>query len=193
MRVDDIHPDVALVRQALDSSGAARQRLIERLDPVIRARVRASVGNNGVDVHGLEDLAQQIWVRLFDHNARRLAAFDPALGRSLEGFVGMIAQQEIVELLRRKRLEQAPLDAVPEPAGLDQERRLLSRDFGRRLRAHLDQELPDRGRLVLRFLYDDGRSELEIATIMGVSPQVVANWKHKIRVLARAFRKKHDL
>lgn len=190
--MERVHPDVALVREALDGSVRARRRLIERLDPVIRARVRASVGNNGIDVHGVEDLVQQVWIRLFDHHARRLASFDPALGRALEGFVGMIVQQELAELLRRKRLDVQPIDVVPEPAGLDEERRLQNRDLARRLRAHLEEALSDRGRLILRFLYDDGLPPDRIAEIMGVSSQVVANWKHKIQVMARDFREKQE-
>ncbi|MEL6544905.1 MAG: hypothetical protein AAFQ82_09780, partial [Myxococcota bacterium] len=64
-------------------------------------------------------------------------------------------------------------------AGLEEKqlRGILSR--------RLTQQLPPRGLLICKMLYVDHATPDRIADALGVSKQVVYNWQHKIRTLAR--------
>lgn len=190
------HPDLVLLRQALGRDRRALRRLGDRIDPLIDARIRRRLPNGrSVDIHDLEDIGQWVWVRLFEREGHRLKGFDPARG-SLESFVSKVADNLIIDRLRvqgEAQMDVAVLhdDEIEDPAPNPEERTSV-REEARLLRAHLDSILPLKGRLVLRLLYDDHRPEDETAEIMGVSKQVVANWKHKIKTLARAFRENSE-
>ncbi len=183
---------MTLIRLALEGLPAARRRLAERVDPWIRDRVRKCLNGHGVGANSQDDVAQRVWVRLLDKHGHRLRSFDPDRG-SMEQFVKMIAENEIVELIRRPSREETVAhfpdlhtvqDTAPGP-----EQRVEAKEQALRLRAYLLSVLPVKGQLVLRLLYDDRRSEDEAAEIMCVSKQVVANWKHKIKVHALDFQK----
>jgi RNA polymerase sigma factor (sigma-70 family) len=189
------HPDVALIRAHLGGSVDARRLLLARLAPILRARVRlflrARPGRR-IGLHDEEDLIQVTWCKLIEDKARRLSAYDPGRGVTLEGYVSMIVRRMLIDVSRSRddgRLR-APLnsaDAVPSPED-NPEERAIGRQELEALRAHLDRVLPDRGRLVARLLYDDHRTDDEAAKMLNVSKQVIANWKHKIKLAARDFR-----
>ena len=172
----------------------ARRRLVDRVNPLIEARVHQSVSREKrIGINGYDDITQQVWVRLFDRDAHRLHGFDPERG-SLEGYISTIAQSVILDLIKARngRINVAVLheEQIEDSAPSAEERTAL-KQLAQRLRLHLDSVLPTRGKLVLKLLYDDGREVDEAAEIMGVSNQVVANWKHKIKTLAREFREKY--
>ena len=186
------HPDVALLREALEGNRRARSRLVDRVGPLIEARIHRRVSKNKpIGINGFDDVAQQVWLRLFDRNGHRLQGFDPDRG-TLEGYISRIAESEILDLLKRPRLSVADLpseDELSDPTpGADVRTEL--KQLAEQMRVHLDTVLPTRGKLILRLLHDDGRDADEVAEIMEVSKQVVANWKHKIKKLAEDFQKK---
>jgi RNA polymerase sigma factor (sigma-70 family) len=189
------HSDVVLLRQALAGTKGARKRLVERVGPLIEARVQRSVARERqIGINGFEDVAQQVWLRLFDRDAHRLVEFDPARG-TLEGYISKIAQSVIADLLKHRtgRAGVALLheEELPDPSPSPEDR-TAARQLARRVRDDLMAVLPVKGQLVLKLLYDDFKTEHEAAEIMGVSLQVVANWKHKIKTLALDFRKKYE-
>lgn len=170
--------------------------LAQRLTPIIRARVflflrgRPQRRLAGQDEH---DLLQLAWCKLIEDGGRRLLSFDPARGVSLEGFVSVVVQRQLIDLTRHRSDQEAltPLEVVGEmPTGADSpETRAIHAQELRALRAHLDAVLPEKGRLILRLLYDDMRSEEEVTAMLNVSAQVVANWKHRIKETARSHRR----
>lgn len=178
----------------------AAEGLVRRLLPIVRARVkrvlsRAS-GGRGPGPSEVDDLTQEVWVRLLKDQARQLRSFDPTRGVSLEGFVGMIAEREATNGLRKasaakrgggsKRADEAAALAIP-AAKTDPENRVISEDLARALAAYLEKELPERGLLVLRAVHEDGKRPEEAAQALGVNVQVVYNWLHRIRALTRSF------
>src|SRR5688500_15721273 len=86
--------DRDLVARALTGDEAAERSLVKRVAPAIRARVlcvtRGRPGPGGTEV---EDLIHEVWCRLLENNGRRLRAWDPARGKTLEGYVSLIAGQ----------------------------------------------------------------------------------------------------
>lgn len=184
---------VELISNVTRGDRAATRALVERLFPVVRARVRL-VQSRRVDLRVLDvnDLVQQVFVVLLEHDARQLASWDPARGATLEGYVGMVTEREVgnagqrsTSRARHEVVVEGPVDAPtdsPSPEHL-----ATTRDSVTRLGAFLDAQLPPKGRVVLKCLYSDGLDADETARVLGVNRQVIYNWQHRIRTLAREF------
>lgn len=190
--------DTALIEAALRGERASVRRLMERLTPVIRARVlRLTRGVPGPGGQDADDLVSEVWARLLENDAQRLRAFDPSRGKTLEGFVSLIAGQMVITDVRAARAEKRgsgraaePLEAAESVAAAhpDAEARMAQAQGFEALWAHLDGQLSDRGRLVLRLVYVDGLTVPEAAAALGVNAQVIYNWQFKIRALAESWR-----
>ena len=191
----------ALVSRSMRGDRRATQTLIERLAPIIRARVRrvTAVRRGRLDV---DDLVQEIWLGLIEHGGRALLAYDASRGVSFEGFVGMLAERQAHNALRREgahkrggHLELVDLDdatASPDAtrapeAAASPEALVEARDTAARLGEYLERNLPARGQLIFRYLYTDRCTPEETAEALNVSVQVVYNWTFRIRENARRF------
>lgn len=178
--------DAPLIARALGGDRAAQRALAERLSPVIRARVARKLRGHA-DPDAVEEVAQKVWTLLFDAEGPLLGRWQPG-GLSVENYVGRAAEWEALHhrrALGRARTE--PLDELDEPlAPHDVERAVVDRDQARKLYARVAEQLPPKGQLVLAALYVDELSPDEAAELLGVTRQVVYNWQHKIRTLARA-------
>lgn len=189
-----------LIRFAQQGRADAVRVLIERLMPVIQARVhrrllRARGGMLGN--YGRDDLVQEIWLILVKDGARQLAAYDPSRGLSLEGYVGMIAERELGNVYAReletdkRRAQQNALgtEAIEDVAsrGSSPHEEVEGLQVREQLTAYLGAHLPAKGQLVCRYLYGDHLEPDRIAEVMGVSRQVVYNWQHKIKQLVSDF------
>lgn len=184
-----------LIDRALAGELSAIEGLVRDLLPVIRARVRRRLAGALPDAE-LEDVAQEVWVKLVASDGRELRRYDASRGASLANYVGLIAEREAGNYLANRRakkrgfgfLRAASLEAVETERALPSaENAIADKELLSRLVEHLDDQLPPKGRAVFRFLYRDEQTIDETATILGVTSQVVYNWQHKIRTLARAF------
>lgn len=188
----------ALIERAVRREAHAVDELVDRLMPVVHARVFRVLKRTqrAVDRVVVEDFAQEVWVSLFADGGKRLLAYDPARGASLETFVGLLAEHEAGEVARAQRaqkrgghLRAVDLDAAAEmpsksPGPAEQAE---AKELAARLGEHLVGQLPEVGRLVYRYAFKDEVEAPAVARIVGVDVQVVYNWQHKIRRLARAF------
>lgn len=186
----------ALLRRTLDGERAAGRVLLDRLLPVVHARVWRRL--RGVPGLGLDpaDLVQETLASLFADDARVLRQYDPARGASPENFVGLVAERMAGRLIEHARAQrrgggqagvslddaQGAADEAPGAA-----RRVEDQDLVRRFAEHVEATLPERGRLVFRLLYLDEFSPPEVATALNVNLQVVYNWQHRVRTEAARF------
>jgi RNA polymerase sigma factor (sigma-70 family) len=188
---------LALVRRALGGDGVSLRALVRRLIPVIKARTDvflAARPGRRIGPHGADDLVQDVWLALIKDGGRLLLAWEPDRGMSLEGYVGMVAKRELWGRVRQETagkrgsgLRAVDIADVDPPGAHDVEAETIGRDLARNLADHLERQLPERGRLVMRYLYTDQCSPAEVADLLGVNLQVVYNWQHKIRQVAHAF------
>jgi RNA polymerase sigma factor (sigma-70 family) len=195
--------DTAVVREALAGDLRSRRGLVQRLTPVIRARALRVLRSRALRrLDEVDDVVQSVWLVLWKDDGRQLRAWSPDRGISLEAYVGMVAERETgnhlqrVTALRRGEAQTGSLHTAG-PTGRDDlevaapgaspEQVVEADDLTRALEAHLSTELSEKGRLVLALVYVDGRSPEEAARLLGVQLQVVYNWQHKIRGLARDF------
>lgn len=184
--------DLELARMIRGDRAAARS-LLRRLTPVIQARVRSTLRRRHSPLNP-DDVVQEVWVMLMQDDKRLLKRFDASRGTSLEGYVGGIAERVTSDAVRHSRA--AKRDAAKTVTGLPvnaeqpsgpADASVLDRDLLQRLFEHLEGSLPRKGRLILRYVFGDGLSTAEVAQALGVSQQVVHNWKFRIRKDARAF------
>ena len=184
-----------LVRRMLQGDRGAAAGLLRRVAPVIRARCRRVAARAG-GVVDADDLVQEVWLALLADDARALLDYAPEHGVTFEGYVGMVSERAAWKVLRkgqtRKRgghLRLVHLDEVDtaRAEGADPAALTEARDMADRLGAYLGDHLPPRGQVVFRYLFTDGCTVQQTAEALGVSAQVVYNWSHRIRAVAREF------
>lgn len=187
-----------LLREALVGDPAALTRLVAALTPVIQARVaRTLLGRRsrfGADRNvrqEVEDLTQEIFLSLFSKNAHVLRSWQAERGLSLENFVGMVSERQVVSFLRSGKrnpwkedpsvmedLDVAALDRGPEEvtAGREQLRLLLDR---------LRETLSPLGRQLFELLFVQELSLPEAMAASGLSADAVYAWRSRLRRLAQ--------
>jgi RNA polymerase sigma factor (sigma-70 family) len=194
-----IRRDTEILRGALAGDARARRDLVEQLMPIIRARVRRIIARRGrttLSDSDADDLSQEVWFTLVKDDARQLRQWSADHGATLGGYVGMIAEREAGNHIQRLRAlkrggDQERVgddDALGRVAGgEDPAEQVAAQDLAAKLSAHLESTLSDTGRAVMRYLYTDKRSASEVAKIMGMKPNAVYIWQHRIRAAAKAF------
>jgi RNA polymerase sigma factor (sigma-70 family) len=148
---------------------------VRRYGGLVMAAVRG-VARDGSD---LDDLAQEVFLRLCKDGFRVLKTYDPARA-GLSTWLTVVARSTARDALRRRRqIPMTPIDAVPE-AALAIERKTLEK-----LRLP-DELLSPRQKLVLSMIYNRDMEVAEIAQTLGADPQTVRSTHHKAMLKLRS-------
>ena len=154
---------------------AAWEAFVRRYGGLIVAAVRAIAANSG----DVEDLAQEVFVRLCKDSFRLLRSYDPARA-ALSTWLTIVARSTARDAMRRRRAESVPIENVPEAqlavAPVEPVRKL-------KLPEAL---LSPRQREILAMLYDREMDVAEIAKLLGIDPQTVRSAHHKAMLKLRA-------
>lgn len=187
--------DAEELERALRREPDAVRALLSRLVPVVQARVRRVLfrsGKGGPAVRQeLQDLVQEVLALLFADDGRRLRAWDPERGMTLDGFVGLVAEREVISILRSARrnpwTDQPVGDRVElEPSReQDPERRAVLRDELARLLAHLHEVLSPLGVEVFRRVWVQQQPTPQICAELQMSPDAVHAWRSRVRKAAK--------
>jgi len=159
----------------LAGDSAEWRRFVRRYGGLIVAAVRGIVLIQG----DIEDLTQEVFVRLCKDNFRLLRTYDPARA-ALSTWLTIVARSTARDALRRRRLDSVPIETVPEaqlavdPVEPVQKLKLP------------DAILSPRQREILAMLYDRDMEVAEIARALGIDPQTVRSAHHKAMVKLRA-------
>jgi RNA polymerase sigma factor (sigma-70 family) len=133
----------------------------------------------------VEDLTQEVFVRLCKDDFRLLRTYDPARA-SLSTWITIVARSTARDGLRRRRAETVPLDSVPEAQlAIDPVMPVEKLKLPEAL-------LSPRQREVLAMLYDREMDVAEIARALGIDPQTVRSAHHKAMVKLRAHFRSND-
>jgi RNA polymerase sigma factor (sigma-70 family) len=128
----------------------------------------------------VEDLVQEVFLRLCKDDFRLLRSYDPARAQ-LSTWVTIIARSTARDALRRHRPVVVPIEAVPES-------RLAIDPIEPVRRLKLPEALlSPRQREILTLLYDRDMEVGEIAAALGIDPQTVRSAHHKAMVKLRAY------
>jgi RNA polymerase sigma factor (sigma-70 family) len=160
----------------------AWEAFVRRYAGLVAATVRG-VAREAAEV---EDLAQEVFLRLCKDDFRLLRSYDPARA-GLSTWITIVARSTARDAMRRYRPVLTPIDAVPEgrlavdPVEPAQKLKLP------------DALLSPRQREILTMLYDREMEVAEIAAALGIDPQTVRSAHHKAMVKLRAhFRAKEE-
>ncbi|HEV2334529.1 MAG TPA: sigma-70 family RNA polymerase sigma factor [Stellaceae bacterium] len=159
----------------LHGEGAAWGEFVRRYGGLVVAAVRGIASVQG----DVEDLTQEVFVRLCKNDFRLLRTYDPARA-ALTTWLTIVARSTARDAMRRRRPDSVPIEAVPEAQ--------LAVDFVEPVRKLKLPEalLSPRQREILAMLYDQEMDVAEIARALGIDAQTVRSAHHKAMVKLRA-------
>ncbi len=135
----------------------------------------------------IEDLRNEVFVKLFDKGCWRLKQYREKLGHGLAGWIALIANRTVLNYLRKKGFNslswQNSRVAIEEKLDLKQDERSLGALEERRLVQDAIEKLPSRDRLVLQLHYYHELSLPEVASLIRTS--VGAAYTIKSRAIER--------
>ena len=165
----------ALPKDLFNGDGAAWEGFVRRYGGLILAAVRGVAPAH----RDVEDLAQEVFVRLCKDNFRLLRSYDPARA-AMSTWLTIVARSTARDALRRRRAESVPLEAVPEvQLAVDPVEPVRKLKLPEAL-------LSPRQRQILAMLYDQEMEVSEIARALGIDPQTVRSAHHKAMRKLRA-------
>jgi len=154
---------------------AAWDAFVRRYGGLVVAAVRGVASVYG----DVEDLTQDVFVRLCKDDFRLLRSYDPARA-SVSTWITIVARSTARDGLRRRRAESVPIDAVPEAQlAIDPVEPVEKLKLP-------DALLSPRQREILAMLYDREMEVAEIARTLGIDPQTVRSAHHKAMLKLRA-------
>ena len=192
--------DLELVRRVRAGEGAAREAFLLRVTETVRIRVgrvlsRASRRRVRADLRRsqLLDLMQDVFVVLLDREAKVLAAWEPARGLSLEGFVGLVAERGALAFLRsgrRSAWAEDPSDDLIDELVEDgsPELRTAAKEQLKLLFEYLSERLSPQGALVFEALYVTHAPLEEVCARFSMSPVAVYSFRTRLKRLVERFR-----
>jgi RNA polymerase sigma-70 factor (ECF subfamily) len=163
------------VEAACAGDRTAFARLVELFQRPVFSLCYRMLGNPS----DAEDAAQEAFLKAY----RALAAYDP--GRPFSTWLLAIAAHDCIDRIRRRRLQEVSLDAMPrwrwKPAEVDDPEDVVVESDEAAHMARLLAQLPEDYRLVvvLRYWHDLGYAE--IAEILGDTESAVKSRLHRAR------------
>lgn len=163
-----------MIEALLRGEGAAWENFVRRYARLIVAAVRGFVQVPGE----VEDLTQEVFLRLCRDEFRLLRSYDPSRA-SLSTWLTIVSRSTVRDALRRRRAEMVPIDMVPEG-------RLAIDPVEPVQKLKLPEALlSPRQREILAMLYDREMDVAEVAAALGIDPQTVRSAHHKAIVKLR--------
>jgi len=170
-RLDRIDP----LAELLAGDRRSWDQFVRRYAALIAAAVRGVASGSGE----VEDLAQEVFVRLCKDNFRLLRSYD-ASRASLSTWITIVARSTARDALRRRRPDSVPIENVPEV-----HLKVDAVEPTPRLKLP-EALLSPRQREILGMLYDKEMDVAEIATTLRIDPQTVRSAHHKAMLKLRA-------
>ena len=150
-------------------------RFVRRCAGLVVAAVRGVAREAGE----VEDLTQEVFLRLCKDDFRLLRGYDPARA-GLSTWITIVARSTARDAMRRYRPVSVPIEAVPEG-------RLAIDPIEPVPKLKLPEALlSPRQRQILTMLYDRDMEVSEVATALGIDPQTVRSAHHKAMIKLRA-------
>lgn len=172
--MSDTHRHPVDLEACFAGDAAAWTAFVDGTIGLVITAVRRTMGGPGPPGMDVDDLVQQVYVRLLQHDRRLLRSYDPARS-ALSTWITLVTRSTTIDALRRKRLPTVHVDAALRIPTEDQPPE--ARESA--LNAIPIDILTDRQILVLRLLYDDGLDVTDAAAMLGVEPQTIRSTRHK--------------
>jgi RNA polymerase sigma factor (sigma-70 family) len=159
----------------LHGGKGAWEAFVRRYAGLIVAAVR-SIAREGAEV---EDLTQEVFLRLCKDDFRLLRSYDSARA-GLSTWLTIVARSTARDAMRRHRPVSVPIEDVPEARfAIDPIEPVRKLKLPEAL-------LSPRQRQILTMLYDREMEVSEVAIALGIDPQTVRSAHHKAMIKLRA-------
>lgn len=191
------HAQQLLISRALEGDAAAVRELVDLLTPVIQRRAARALLRKprraGRDIRQeVEDLAQEVFLSLFDDGGRALRAWDPVRGLSLKNFVGLLTERQVASILRSGRrsgwaeeaVDQQRIEAITKQE-VPADTRVASRQTLTLLLDRLRESLSPRGLELFYRLMVHQESVASVCESTGMSTDAIHAWRSRLARLAR--------
>lgn len=191
-------PTEDLVARAIARDPDAVRALVRAVGPVVQGRVakalarRRSTQKQRRDVaQEIEDLAQEVFLALFDDDAKALRAWDPARA-PLGAFVALVADHQVFSIFRsgKRRPWSDDVDVLPDPEPSEAdarspEVRVASKQALETLLDFLRGELTPKGFDLFVRLYVHDQPVDAVCRELAMSPEAVYAWRSRLAKLVR--------
>ena len=168
-------PQDELVAALVRGEKGAWEAFVRRYAGLVAAAVRGVAREPGE----VEDLAQEVFLRLCRNDFRLLRSYDPVRA-GISTWITIVARSTARDALRRHRPVAVPIDMVPES-------RLAVDPIEPVRKLKLPEALlSPRQREILSMLYDRDMEVAEIAATLDIDPQTVRSTHHKAMIKLRA-------
>lgn len=181
-------PNADLVQRAIARDPEAVRQLVKSLGPAVRGRIAKALmrrrGPEGRVAQEVEDLAQEVFLALFDHGGRALRAWDPQRG-PLGAFVALIADHQVFSIFRsgKRRPWTDDLDILTAPAATAAEAKETLDMILDRLRA----DLSVRGFDLFTHLYVEEQSVEAVSAELGMSADAIDAWRSRLSKVVKTL------
>jgi DNA-directed RNA polymerase specialized sigma24 family protein len=192
------HPDLSRIHSALRGDASAIASLVDDLSPVVQRRVARALLKSGRSRPAelrpeIEDMCQEVLSQLFADDGRLLRSWQPERGLPLPAFVGLIAQRQVLSLLRSRR--RSPFSTTPmDPTSIeghaaqsgstDTLHQSETRQHLLLLSLGLQERLSPAGLEMFYRLYVWDQSAEEVSHETGQSIESIYQWRSRIRKAA---------
>jgi len=196
-RVFSLHTDRDLVARALDGERGALATLVERLTPVIQARAAHwLLRQHGARTRNVrqevEDLTQEVFLALFAQSGKILRTWEADRGLTLEKFVGLVAERQVISILRTQKRNPWKEDPTLAedleqdlPTHAPAEEIVASSNALERLFERLKEELSPLAWHLFDLIYLQQLSVADVIAATGMSADAVYAWRSRLARLAR--------
>jgi RNA polymerase sigma-70 factor (ECF subfamily) len=167
-------PQSVDIAACLQGNSDAWTAFVDGTVGLVIAAVRRTAGSpppRGIDI---DDLVQQVYLRLLQNDRRLLRNYDPKRS-AISTWITLITRSTTIDVLRRRRLPVVSVEAalsIPVEDQPPEQRESV-------VNALPTDLLTDRQVVILRLLYDDDLDVSQVAKVLGVEAQTVRSSKHK--------------
>ncbi|MEM1025012.1 MAG: sigma-70 family RNA polymerase sigma factor [Myxococcota bacterium] len=181
------------LRGALTGAPHQRHALALTLIPVIHGRVarvlvrkRSKSKGRGLR-QDIEDLTQDVLVRLFEDDSKILRRWNPQRGMSLRSYVGLVAERKVLGILRSR--SRSPWTEFPEPGNDESlinaravsiQGQIESSEFLEVMAERLTERITPLGMRVFKLLFVEQRTVKEVATQMQTTAGALYVWRNRL-------------
>jgi RNA polymerase sigma factor (sigma-70 family) len=189
--------DATLVHKAMVKDPDAVRALVRRLGPVVYGRVAKALARRRGTSHGrdvsqeVEDLAQEVFLALFEHDARALRAWQPARS-PLGAFVALLTDHHVHATFRsgKRRPWSDALDSLEDADtyaadSVGTEARLASAQTLDWVLDSLRAELSPKGFDVFTRLYVHEQSVETVAQELNMTVDALYAWRSRLNAVVR--------
>jgi RNA polymerase sigma factor (sigma-70 family) len=195
-----VDPDAELVKRAIEREPEAVRQLVKSLSPVVHGRIakalmrrRGPAGQRRDVAQEVEDLAQEVFLALFDHGGRALRAWDPQRG-PLGAFVALITDHQVFSIFRsgKRRPWTDDIDILTAPdtpasEAHNPETRTASKQALDSLLDRLRADLSVRGFELFTRLFVEEQSVEVVSAELGMSADAIYAWRSRLSKVVKAM------